>query len=202
MLLLKHQAKSLYRLPPSNQRPDRTPRSKLTSVPSSSSSKTTGNTNGRVRLQQCKERQYGLHAFQTQLRLLPTRLLQRRPRSRSRSKAADEPADNLRNFMTTCRKNLQHGFDIANPFPPDLWGYVHGFGYWSIWCWHELAMYGKSFPPDLWGYVGFDYQPAWLAHYTSQGEQSWTHWRYGKSLSGKPLSAGPYEVSSIDLAIS
>ena len=34
-----------------------------------------------------------------------------------------------RNLMTACQKNLQHGLDIANPFPPDLWGYVHGFGY-------------------------------------------------------------------------
>ena len=47
----------------------------------------------------------------------------------SRSKATDERADDLRNLMTACRKNLQQGFDIANPFPPDLWGYVHGFGY-------------------------------------------------------------------------
>ena len=46
--------------------------------------------------------------------------------------------------------------DIANPFPPDLWGYVHGFSYWLI---YELVMYGKS------------------------------------------LSAGPCEVSCIDLAI-
>ena len=47
----------------------------------------------------------------------------------SRSKATDEWADDLRNLMTACRKNIQHGFDAANPFPPDLWGYVHGFGY-------------------------------------------------------------------------
>ena len=47
--------------------------------------------------------------------------------------------------------------DIANPFPPDLWGYVHGFSYWLI---YELVMYGKS------------------------------------------LSAGPCEVSCIDLVIS
>ena len=27
-----------------------------------------------------------------------------------------------------------HGLDIANPFPPDLWGYVHGFSYWfDLW---------------------------------------------------------------------
>ena len=25
-----------------------------------------------------------------------------------------------------------HGLDIANPFPPDLSGYVHGFSYWLI----------------------------------------------------------------------
>ena len=31
--------------------------------------------------------------------------------------------------MSTCRKNLPHGLDIANPFPPDLQGYVHGFGH-------------------------------------------------------------------------
>ena len=41
-----------------------------------------------------------------------------------------------RNLMTTCQKNLLHGLDIANPFPPDLWGYAHGFGYhdvqWSL----------------------------------------------------------------------
>ena len=34
-----------------------------------------------------------------------------------------------RNLMTTCKKNLPHGLDIANRFPPDLWGYVHGFSY-------------------------------------------------------------------------
>ena len=27
------------------------------------------------------------------------------------------------------KKNLLHGLDIANPFPPDLWGYVHRFGH-------------------------------------------------------------------------
>ena len=31
--------------------------------------------------------------------------------------------------MTAYRKNLQHGLDIANLFPLDHWGYVHGFGY-------------------------------------------------------------------------
>ena len=28
--------------------------------------------------------------------------------------------DSIRNLMTACRKNLPHGLDIANPFPPDL----------------------------------------------------------------------------------
>ena len=37
---------------------------------------------------------------------------------RSRFKAADELANNFRNLMTACRKNLEHGLDIANPFPP------------------------------------------------------------------------------------
>ena len=37
--------------------------------------------------------------------------------------------DSIRNLMTACRKNLPHGLDIANLFPPDLWGYVHGFSY-------------------------------------------------------------------------
>ena len=37
--------------------------------------------------------------------------------------------DSTRNLMTACRKNLPHGLDIANPFPPDLSGYVHGFSY-------------------------------------------------------------------------
>ena len=34
-----------------------------------------------------------------------------------------------RNLMTACHKNLPHGLNIANPFPPDLWGYVHRFSY-------------------------------------------------------------------------
>ena len=55
ILLLRHQAKSLYRLPPSNQRPNRTPRWKLTSMPLSISSKTTSNINGQVCLQQCEK---------------------------------------------------------------------------------------------------------------------------------------------------
>ena len=38
--------------------------------------------------------------------------------------------DPSRNQVTTCRKNLLHGLDMANLFPPDLWGYVHGFSYW------------------------------------------------------------------------
>ena len=37
--------------------------------------------------------------------------------------------DSIRNLMTAYRKNLLYGLDIANPFPPDLWSYVHGFGY-------------------------------------------------------------------------
>ena len=37
--------------------------------------------------------------------------------------------DSIRNLMTTCRKNLLHGLDIANPFPPDLWSYAHRFGH-------------------------------------------------------------------------
>ena len=34
------------------------------------------------------------------------------------------------NLMITCHKNLPHGLDLANPFPPDLWGYAYGFNYW------------------------------------------------------------------------
>ena len=52
--------------------------------------------------------------------------------SRSRFKAVDELAYDFKNLMTACRKNLRHGLDIANPFPPDLWGYVHGFGYHDV----------------------------------------------------------------------
>ena len=37
--------------------------------------------------------------------------------------------DSIRNLITACKKNFLHGLDIANPFPPDLWGYVHGFGH-------------------------------------------------------------------------
>ena len=37
--------------------------------------------------------------------------------------------DSIRSLMTACRKNLPHGLDIANPFPPDLRGYVHEFGH-------------------------------------------------------------------------
>ena len=37
--------------------------------------------------------------------------------------------DSIKNLMIACRKNLPHGLDIANPFPPDLQGYVHGFGH-------------------------------------------------------------------------
>ena len=38
--------------------------------------------------------------------------------------------DLIRNLMTACKKNISHEFDIANLFPPDLWGYVHRFSYW------------------------------------------------------------------------
>ena len=38
-------------------------------------------------------------------------------------------SDSIKNLMTTYRKNLLHGLDIANPFPPDLCGYMHGFGH-------------------------------------------------------------------------
>lgn len=55
----------------------------------------------------------------------------------SKSKAADELTGELRYLRSGCRENLQLGLDIAIPFPPDLRGYVHGFGYWSIWCRHE-----------------------------------------------------------------
>ena len=34
-----------------------------------------------------------------------------------------------------------HGLNLANPFPPDILGYVHGFSYWLI---YELVMYGES----------------------------------------------------------
>ena len=37
--------------------------------------------------------------------------------------------DSIRNLMTACRKDLPRGLDIANPFPPDLRGYGHGFGH-------------------------------------------------------------------------
>ena len=37
--------------------------------------------------------------------------------------------DSIRNLMTAYKKNLLYRLDIANPFPPDLWNYVHGFGY-------------------------------------------------------------------------
>ena len=35
--------------------------------------------------------------------------------------------DSIGNLITAYRKNLLHGLDIAKPFPPDLWGYVHRF---------------------------------------------------------------------------
>ena len=34
-----------------------------------------------------------------------------------------------RNLMTACHKNFPHGLDVTNLFPPNLWGYVHGFSY-------------------------------------------------------------------------
>ena len=55
--------------------------------------------------------------FRSWLRLSPMRLLEEH---------------SIRNLMTVCIMNIPHGFDIANPFPPDLWGYVHGFSYWLI----------------------------------------------------------------------
>ena len=45
--------------------------------------------------------------------------------------------DTIRILITVCRKNLPHGLDIANSFPPDLWGYVHRFG-------HKLGIISKS----------------------------------------------------------
>lgn len=37
---------------------------------------------------------------------------------RSRSKAADKLAENVKNLMTACKENLKHGLDIANLFLP------------------------------------------------------------------------------------
>ena len=84
---------------------------------------------------------------------------------------------------------------MANSFPPDFWGYVHGFIYWLNWCGHKLSM-ANLFLPDLWGYeYRFGYQSqgliAPLAPYRSQWEEPWS----------KYLSAGPCEISSLDLAI-
>ena len=63
--------------------------------------------------------------------------------------------------------------DIANSFPPDLQGYMHGFSYWLNWCEYKLSM-ANPFPPNFLGYVhGF-----------------------GR---GKSLSARPGKVSSMDL---
>ena len=39
------------------------------------------------------------------------------------------------------KKPLALTCEIANPFPPDLWGYVHGLAIDLI---YELAVYGKS----------------------------------------------------------
>ena len=37
--------------------------------------------------------------------------------------------DSIRNLITAYKKKLPHELDIANPFPPDLWDYVYGFGH-------------------------------------------------------------------------
>ena len=50
--------------------------------------------------------------------------------------------NSIRNLMTACRKNFLHRLDIANLFPPDLWGYVYRFSYW----WVDIA---NLSPPDL-----------------------------------------------------
>ena len=34
-----------------------------------------------------------------------------------------------KNLMTVYKKNLPHRLNLANPFPPDLLGYMHGFSY-------------------------------------------------------------------------
>ena len=57
--------------------------------------------------------------------------------------------------------------DIANPFPPDLWGYVYGFSYWLDWYGHKLLplvlpikCMANLFLPDFWDYVHrFRHQP-------------------------------------------
>ena len=38
--------------------------------------------------------------------------------------------DPSRNQVTTSRKNLPHGLNMANLFPLDFWSYVHRFSYW------------------------------------------------------------------------
>ena len=41
--------------------------------------------------------------------------------------------------------------DLANPFPPDLWGYVHGFSYWfDLWIGYVWQI---SLRRTLWGFV-------------------------------------------------
>ena len=37
----------------------------------------------------------------------------------SMRKTSSSIPDSIKNLMTVCRKNLPHGLDIANPFPPD-----------------------------------------------------------------------------------
>ena len=37
--------------------------------------------------------------------------------------------DSIKNLMTAYKKIFMYRLDIANLFPPDLWGYVHGFSY-------------------------------------------------------------------------
>ena len=63
-----------------------------------------------------------------------------------------------RNLMTACYKNLPHGLNVANRFPSDLWGYVHGFGHQPeslvapLTYYDLLKLWQISFRRTLWGF--------------------------------------------------
>ena len=52
-------------------------------------------------------------------------------------------------LMTTYKNIILHGLYIANPFLPNLWGYMYGFSYWLI---YEL-IWQISLCQTLWGFV-------------------------------------------------
>ena len=120
LLLPRHQAMTLYRIPPSDRRTNGALKQHNRSIPSSLrklGAKWLGTTliNGRVCLQQLQERQHGSHAFWVKLWLPPSDIVQERGRlPLPVQESADELSEELRKMMIVCRKNFYNAQELQN----------------------------------------------------------------------------------------